>query len=106
MYGALCQVKKLNQPILHRCDIVNQIREGGAWIVISGNVYDVTNFECENASTVELIRKLKGSDATSALSVPPHAAFLSRVTEKFVGIFADQIYTHSCNVSIVELSSF
>lgn len=85
---------------IHRCDLVNKIREGGAWIVVSGYVYDVKNFECENASTVELVQKLKGTDATSALSEQPHAAFLSRITEKCVGTFADQIYSHSCNVSM------
>lgn len=65
-----------------------------------GHVFDVENFECENASTVELVRKLRGCDATAALSVEPHAAYLSRVVEKCVGLYADQIYSHKCTVSV------
>lgn len=63
-------------------------------------MFDVENFECDNASTVELVRKLRGCDATAALSVEPHAAYLSRVTEKCVGMYADQMYSHRCYVSL------
>lgn len=85
---------------IYRCDLQNHTKEGGSWIVISGHVFDVENFECENASTVELVRKLRGCDATAALSVEPHAAFLSRITEKCVGMFTSQIHSHKCNVSV------
>lgn len=68
--------------------------------MIAGHVFDVDGFECESASTVELVRKLRGTDATAALSVEPHAAYLSRITEKCVGMYADQIYSFKCHVSI------
>lgn len=68
-------------------------------MVIAGHVFDVENFECDNASTVEMIRKLRGSDATAAMSVDPHAAYISRVTDKCVGLYSDQIYAHKCQVS-------
>lgn len=83
-----------------RCDIQNHTKEGGSWIIISGYVYDVENFDCASASTVELVRKLRGCDATAALSVEPHAAYLSRVTEKCVGLYASQMYAHQCTVSV------
>lgn len=70
--------------------------------MIAGHVFDVENFDCESASTVEMIRKLRGSDATAAMSVDPHAAYLSRVTEKCVGLYADQIY--SCRVYVSNIN--
>ncbi|CAG9575570.1 unnamed protein product [Danaus chrysippus] len=89
----------LNTSIIRKCDLQNHTKEGGSWIVVSGHVFDVENFECDNASTVELVRKLRGCDATSALSVEPHAAYLSRITEKCVGMFASQIHSHKCQDS-------
>jgi cytochrome b involved in lipid metabolism len=83
-----------------RCDLQNHTKEGGSWIIVAGYVFDVENFECDNAATTELVRKLRGCDATAALSVEPHAAFLSRITEKRVGLYADQINSHNCHVSI------
>lgn len=93
---------KFNKQSVYRCDIQNHTKEGGSWIVIAGHVYDVDNFDCENAGTVELVRKFRGCDATAALSVEPHAAFLSRITEKCVGLYADQIYSHKCIVSFTK----
>lgn len=87
----------------HRCDLQNHTKEGGTWIVVAGYVFDVDNFECENASTVELVKKLRGADGTAALSVEPHAAYLSRITEKCVGMYADQINSHKFHVSIHSL---
>ena len=84
-----------------RCDLQNHTREGGSWIVVSGYVYDVDKFECDNASTVELVRKLRGRDATAALSAAPHAAYLSRITDKCVGMYATQIHSHHCEVSLI-----
>lgn len=83
-----------------RCDLQNHTKEGGSWIIVAGYVFDVDKFDCENASTTELVHKLRGSDATAALSVEPHAAYLSRITDKCVGMFADQIYSYKCKVSI------
>ncbi|CAK1599489.1 unnamed protein product [Parnassius mnemosyne] len=101
--GLLARKPRRTTTLLRKCDIQNHIKEGGSWIVVTGHVYDVENFECENASTVELVRKLRGSDATAALSEEPHAAFLSSITEKCVGLYADQIYSHRCQESTSSL---
>ncbi|KAH9645818.1 hypothetical protein HF086_012545 [Spodoptera exigua] len=80
--GLVSKKQQSKNKIIRKCDLQNHTREGGSWVVIAGQVFDVENFECDNASTVEMIRKLRGSDATAAMSVDPHAAYLSRVTEK------------------------
>nr|XP_026484631.1 probable E3 ubiquitin-protein ligase HERC2 isoform X1 [Vanessa tameamea] len=101
--GLVSRRHQLNSSIIRKCDLQNHTKEGGSWIVIAGHVFDVENFECESASTVELVRKLRGADATAALSVEPHAAYLSRVTDKCVGMYASQIYSHKCSESTSSL---
>ncbi|KAJ0180993.1 hypothetical protein K1T71_003078 [Dendrolimus kikuchii] len=101
--GLVSKKHQLNNSIIRKCDLQNHTKEGGTWIVVAGYVFDVDDFECENASTVELVRKLKGGDATAALSVEPHAAFLSRITEKCVGMYADQINSHKFHESTASL---
>ncbi|CAH0722311.1 unnamed protein product, partial [Brenthis ino] len=101
--GLVSKRHQLNNSVIRKCDLQNHTKEGGSWIVISGHVFDVEKFECENASTVELVRKLRGCDATAALSVDPHAAYLSRITEKCVGMYATQIYSHKCHESASSL---
>ncbi|XP_038209493.1 probable E3 ubiquitin-protein ligase HERC2, partial [Zerene cesonia] len=94
--GLISKRNQTNTFVVRKCDLHNHTKDGGSWIVIAGYVYDVENFECENASTVELVRQMRGSDATAAFSKEPHAAFLSRVTEKCVGMFTTQVYSHKC----------
>ncbi|CAH2243797.1 jg12710 [Pararge aegeria aegeria] len=101
--GLMSKRHQLNRSVIRKCDLQNHTKEGGSWILIAGHVFDVENFECENASTVELVRKMRGCEATAALSVEPHAAFLSRITEKCVGIYASQIYSHKCQESTSSL---
>ncbi|CAB3257193.1 unnamed protein product [Arctia plantaginis] len=97
--GLVAKKHQLNKSIIRKCDLQNHTKEGGSWIVVAGYVFDVDKFDCENASTTELVRKFRGSDATAALSVEPHAAYLSRITDKCVGMFADQIYSYKCKES-------
>ncbi|XP_045760290.1 probable E3 ubiquitin-protein ligase HERC2 isoform X8 [Maniola jurtina] len=101
--GLMSKRHQLNRSIIRKCDLQNHTKEGGSWIVVAGHVFDVEHFECESASTVELVRKLRGCEATAALSVDPHAAFLSRITEKCVGMYATQIYSHKCQESTSSL---
>ncbi|KAL0895990.1 hypothetical protein ABMA27_011981 [Loxostege sticticalis] len=101
--GLISRRHQLNNSVIRKCDLQNHTKEGGSWVIVGGHVFDVENFECENASTVELVRKLRGCDATAALSVEPHAAYLSLVTEKCVGLYAEQIYSHKCNESTSSL---
>ncbi|XP_048005438.1 probable E3 ubiquitin-protein ligase HERC2 [Leguminivora glycinivorella] len=99
-------VTKLNQQhnnVIRKCDLLNHTKEGGSWIIVRGHVYDVETFECDNPSTNELVRKLRGCDATAALSVEPHALYLSLITEKCVGMDADQIHTHKLEESTSSL---
>ncbi|XP_049884481.1 probable E3 ubiquitin-protein ligase HERC2 isoform X2 [Pectinophora gossypiella] len=95
-----------NNSVIRKCDLQNHTKEGGFWIIVEGHVFDVENFECENASTVELVRLLRGCDATLPLSCEPHAAYISRITEKCVGIYADQIYSHKCHESTSSLRTY
>ncbi|XP_052754599.1 probable E3 ubiquitin-protein ligase HERC2 isoform X2 [Galleria mellonella] len=104
--GLVSKRHQLNSSVIRKCDLQNHTKEGGSWIVVSGYVYDVENFECESASTVEVVRKMRGCDATAALSVEPHAAYLSRLTDKCVGLYADQIYTHKCHESTSSLRAY
>ncbi|XP_041973907.1 probable E3 ubiquitin-protein ligase HERC2 [Aricia agestis] len=97
--GLVSRRHQLNSTIVRKYDLKNHTKEGGSWIVVAGYVYDVHKFDCDNASTVELVRKLRGCDATAALSVEPHAAYLSRITEKCVGMYTNQIYSHKCQES-------
>ncbi|XP_068628740.1 probable E3 ubiquitin-protein ligase HERC2 [Battus philenor] len=101
--GLITRKHQLNNTIIRKCDIQNHIKEGGSWIVVGGHVFDVQNFDCENVSTVRLVQKLRGCDATAALSEEPHAAFLSGITEKCVGLYAEQIYSHRCKESNASL---
>ncbi|XP_013183359.2 probable E3 ubiquitin-protein ligase HERC2 [Amyelois transitella] len=101
--GLVAKAQQLSNRVIRKCDIQNHTKEGGSWIIVAGYVYNVDRFECDNASTVELVRKLRGCDATAALSVEPHAAYLSRITEKCVGVYACQMYTHQCNESASSL---
>ncbi|XP_047031157.1 probable E3 ubiquitin-protein ligase HERC2 [Helicoverpa zea] len=101
--GLVSKKHQTKNHIIRKCDIYNHTKDGGSWVIIAGYVFDVENFECESASTVELIRKLRGSDATAAMSVEPHAAYLSRVTEKCVGMYTDQLYTFPFHDSAASL---
>ncbi|CAB3255423.1 unnamed protein product [Arctia plantaginis] len=99
--GLVAKKHQLNKSIIRKCDLQNHTKEGGSWIVVAGYVFDVDKFDCENASTTELVRKFRGSDATAALSVEPHAAYLSRITDKCVGMFADQIYSYKSDCLVI-----
>ncbi|KAL4709830.1 hypothetical protein ACJJTC_001284, partial [Scirpophaga incertulas] len=101
--GLVSKRHQLNNSIIRKCDLQNHTKEGGSWIVVGSHVFDVERFECDNASTTELVGKLRGCDATAALSVEPHAAYLSRITEKCVGLYAEQIHSHKCNESTASL---
>ncbi|XP_026727805.1 probable E3 ubiquitin-protein ligase HERC2 [Trichoplusia ni] len=104
--GLLSRKHQLKNSIIRKCDIQNHTKEGGSWVIIAGHVFDVENFECDNASTVEAIRKLRGCDATATMSIEPHAAYLSQVTEKCVGMYADQIYSFMCQESASSLRTY
>ncbi|KAG6464463.1 hypothetical protein O3G_MSEX014531 [Manduca sexta] len=104
--GLVSKRNQLNNTVIRKCDLQNHTKEGGSWIIIAGYVFDVEHFECDDATTTELVRKMRGCDATVALSVAPHAAYMSRLTEKCVGMYADQIYSHKCKESISSLRAY
>ncbi|KPJ21086.1 E3 ubiquitin-protein ligase HERC2 [Papilio machaon] len=101
--GLITRRHHRNMTVIRKCDIQNHVKDGGSWIVVSGFVYDVEKFRCDSTSTVDLVRKLRGSDATAALSEEPHAAYLSAITEKCVGLYAEQVHGHHCQESIPTL---
>ncbi|VVD02570.1 unnamed protein product, partial [Leptidea sinapis] len=103
--GLIPKPNQSNNFIVRKCDMYNHTKDGGSWIIISGYVYDVAGFECEDTSTVELVRELRGRDATAAFSEEPHAKYLSRVTEKCVGFYCSQLYTHKCQENVSSLRS-
>ncbi|GBP72265.1 E3 ubiquitin-protein ligase HERC2 [Eumeta japonica] len=89
--GLFTRAQPIRRNVIRDCDIQNHTKEGGSWIIISGLVYDVAEFDCGNATTIEFIKKFKGMDATEALSTSPHAAYISRITEKCVGVYANDL---------------
>ncbi|KPJ06671.1 putative E3 ubiquitin-protein ligase HERC2 [Papilio machaon] len=101
--GLITRRHHRNMTVIRKCDIQNHVKDGGSWIVVSGFVYDVEKFRCDSTSTVDLVRKLRGSDATAALSEEPHAAYLSAITEKCIGLYAEQVHGHHCQESIPTL---
>ncbi|XP_045542472.1 probable E3 ubiquitin-protein ligase HERC2 [Papilio machaon] len=101
--GLITRRHHRNMSVIRKCDIQNHVKDGGSWIVVSGFVYDVEKFRCDSTSTVDLVRKLRGSDATAALSEEPHAAYMSAITEKCVGLYAEQVHGHRCQESIPTL---
>ncbi|CAH2068345.1 unnamed protein product, partial [Iphiclides podalirius] len=101
--GLLPKKPKLKNTPIRKCDLRNHTKDGGSWIVVGGRVFDVTGFKCESQSTMELVKRMRGCDATAALSVEPHASFLSGVTERCVGIYAEQLYSDRCRESTSSL---
>lgn len=83
-YYTLAQVKKHNN-------------KGSCWVVIHGNVYDLTKFLKEHPGGQEGILEKAGTDATHAFDVVGHSKHATEMLEKFkVGmLFASELNIHS-----------
>ncbi|XP_072935158.1 probable E3 ubiquitin-protein ligase HERC2 [Epargyreus clarus] len=94
--GLMTRRQMVSSRIIRKCDLINHTKDGGDWIVISGVVYDVEKFDCDSELTTQFVRGLRGTDATAALSEPPHAAYLWRIKANVVGIYEEDINHYKC----------
>ena len=57
-----------DEPSLIRwADLENHNRDGGLWVVINNNVYDVQDFRYEGACTMEMFNRLVNRDVSSTI---------------------------------------
>ncbi|XP_053679051.1 probable E3 ubiquitin-protein ligase HERC2 [Anopheles nili] len=69
------------EPVLiRRSDIDNHIRDGGSWVVINGNVYDVKDYVPDNPLTQELLQANAGKDISLEIGNPQHRAAFEFIT--------------------------
>uniref|UniRef100_A0A182IU73 HECT-type E3 ubiquitin transferase n=1 Tax=Anopheles atroparvus TaxID=41427 RepID=A0A182IU73_ANOAO len=66
--------------LIRRSDIDNHIRDGGCWVIINGNVYDVKDYQPEHALTHELLQTNAGRDISLEIGNPQHRAAFEFIT--------------------------
>lgn len=71
-------------PLIRRADLENHNLDGGLWIVINNKVYDVQDFRCENACTMDLLQKYAGKDASNKFNSIPHSLYALQLMETFL----------------------
>lgn len=71
-------------PLIRKADLENHNFDGGLWIVINNKVYDVQDFRCENACTMDLLQKYAGKDATAKFNSVPHSLHALQLMETFL----------------------
>ncbi|XP_058055381.1 probable E3 ubiquitin-protein ligase HERC2 [Anopheles bellator] len=60
--------------LIRRSDIDNHLRDGGHWVIIHGNVYDVKDYQADSAPTAELLQCSGGKDISLEIGNPQHRA--------------------------------
>lgn len=71
-------------PLIRKADLENHNLDGGLWIVINSKVYDVQDFRCENACTMDLLQKYAGKDASAKFNSVPHSLQALQLMETFL----------------------
>lgn len=71
-------------PLIRKADLENHNLDGGLWIVINNKVYDVQDFRCENACTMDLLQKYAGKDASAKFNSIPHSLHALQLMETFL----------------------
>ncbi|XP_014679282.1 PREDICTED: LOW QUALITY PROTEIN: E3 ubiquitin-protein ligase HERC2-like, partial [Priapulus caudatus] len=61
----ICQVR--------HCDLVNNNRDGGLWVVLHGNVYDMLQFKLDAPCGEETLDDMAGQDVTAAFEAAGHS---------------------------------
>ncbi|ETN64680.1 hect E3 ubiquitin ligase [Anopheles darlingi] len=66
--------------LIRRSDIDNHLRDGGNWVIINGNVYDVKDYQAENGLTQELLQASGGKDISLEIGNPQHRPAFEFIT--------------------------
>ncbi|KFB50142.1 hypothetical protein ZHAS_00018200 [Anopheles sinensis] len=100
--GIICRGTAKAPPVqeeavlIRRSDIDNHIRDGGSWVIINGNVYDVKDYQPENPLTQELLQTNAGRDISLEIGNPQHRAAFEFITSYLrVGRYAVSEMTES-----------
>ncbi|XP_052902276.1 probable E3 ubiquitin-protein ligase HERC2 [Anopheles moucheti] len=85
--------------LIRRSDIDNHIRDGGSWVIINGNVYDVKDYMPENPLTQELLQLHVGKDISLEIGNPQHRTAFEFITSYLrVGRYAvSEMYDSAAN---------
>ncbi|XP_049295397.1 probable E3 ubiquitin-protein ligase HERC2 [Anopheles funestus] len=85
--------------LIRRSDIDNHIRDGGSWVIINGNVYDVKDYTPENPLTQELLQLHVGKDISLEIGNPQHRTAFEFITSYLrVGRYAvSEMYDSATN---------
>ncbi|CAG9110136.1 unnamed protein product [Plutella xylostella] len=86
--GCMAKPKPQHKRVITAAEFNNRAKNGPEpWLVFNGYVYDISNFACECAETVQLVARFRGHDASLAFSMLPHSAYVTKLTENCVGEF-------------------
>ncbi|XP_055600343.1 probable E3 ubiquitin-protein ligase HERC2 isoform X2 [Uranotaenia lowii] len=93
--GIICRGTAKSVPVqeetllIRQADIDNHCADGGNWVIINGNVYDVKDYVPENPATEEILSKNIGNDISLEISNPQHRTAFEFITSFLrVGRFA------------------
>ncbi|XP_058465564.1 probable E3 ubiquitin-protein ligase HERC2 [Malaya genurostris] len=93
--GIICRGTTKATPVqeetllIRRSDIDNHCSDGGNWVVINGNVYDISDYQAENPATQEILNASAGKDISLEISNPQHRTAFEFITSFLrIGRFA------------------
>uniref|UniRef100_A0A1S4H7N6 HECT-type E3 ubiquitin transferase n=1 Tax=Anopheles gambiae TaxID=7165 RepID=A0A1S4H7N6_ANOGA len=98
--GASKAMPVQEEPVLiRRSDIDNHVRDGGCWVIINGNVYDVKDYTPDNSLTQELLQAHAGKDISLEIGNPQHRTAFEFITSYLrVGRYAvSEMYDSTAN---------
>lgn len=88
-------------------EIVRHNRENDLWIVVNGNVYDVTKFLKTHPGGDDLLMEKGGQDATKCFEEIGHSLEAEILRETFkIGKVADRASAHELNMSTVSVMDY
>jgi cytochrome b involved in lipid metabolism len=69
--------------LISREEVAKHCYENDCWIVIEGNVLNVTEFMSDHPGTIGPIYELAGQDATLSFRRKPHTHYAVGLTKKY-----------------------
>ncbi|XP_012287916.1 E3 ubiquitin-protein ligase HERC2 [Orussus abietinus] len=72
-------------PLIRWADLENHNRDGGLWIVVNNNVYDVQDFRYEGSCNVEMLNRCTGRDT---ITLPRFSLMNGIMDSCFVGHYS------------------